>query len=401
VTRAGAPSLARRVVRAIDGARSDIVALSRHIHAHPELGYQERVAASAVAQMLRKHGYRVTMPLAGLPTALRAELPGAPQRPTIALLAEYDALPGLGHACGHNLIAAAAVGVALGMAAAAAEIPGRVVVIGTPAEEGGVDGAGGKVLLLERGVFRDVDAALLAHPSSRTVVASRSTAREALEVAFEGRAAHPVLSPGAGRSALDALLLTFNAVNALRGRLEDGVQCHGVITSGGTTPDVVPDHAVARFYVRAPTAELLSGAVERVRRCIEAAAQATDTRATVRPFSHTYLDLRPNPVLADLVQHSFERWGMRPEPAAHAAAGSTDMGNVSHALPSLHPYFAAGTEPHPTHTAAFARLAGSAAAHRSLLVAVKALATACLELLVEPEALCRAWRAFRGDVSLF
>ena len=387
--------LAARVLEAIRRARSAIIALSERIHGHPELGYQEVKASAWVAEVLSEFGYAVDRPYAGMPTALRAVFPGVPERPAIALLAEYDALPDIGHGCGHNLIAAVAVGAAVGLAAVAGQLAGRVIVLGTPAEEGGVEGAGGKVVLLERGAFACVDAALLLHPSSRTVVASPSHGREALEVSFRGKAALAALAAGDGASALEALILTFNGLNALRLRSGPSVQIHGIITHGGTHPGTIPHRAVARLYIRSPDAAGLEYASTRLRDLARAAARATGTSVCFRRFSHSYHEMRPNPVLARLMGANLQVSGLKPEPAG-GGGGSTDMGNVSKVVPALHAYFAVGDLPVATHTSDFATLAGSPAARRPLIKAARAVALTCLDLLLCPEHLGRARLAHRA-----
>ena len=381
--------LPARALEAIHRARSVIIALSERIHGHPELGYQEVMASAWVAEVLSEYGYVVDRPYAGMATALRAVFPGAPERPTIALLAEYDALPDIGHGCGHNLIAAVAVGAAVGLAAVARQLAGRVIILGTPAEEGGVEGAGGKVVLLERGAFSGVDAALLLHPSSRTVVTSPSRSREALEISFRGRAAHASLAAEAGASALEALILTFNGVNALRLQFGPSVHVHGIITHGGTHPGTIPHRAVARFYLRSPDTTGLEYAGTRLRDCARAAAQTTGTSVCFRQFSRRYHEMRPNPALAHLLETNLQRCGLKPERVG-GGGGSTDMGNVSEVLPAVHAYFAVGDRHVSTHTAEFAMLAGSLAARRPLIKAARAVALTCLDLLVYPEHLRRA-----------
>ncbi len=386
--------VAVRALQAIRRARTAIIALSERIHGAPELGYEEVKASAWLAEALNEHGYAVELPYAGMPTAFRAAFPGVPERPAIGLLAEYDALPDIGHGCGHNLIAAVSVGAAVGLAAVARQLDGRVIVLGTPAEEGGVEGAGGKVVLLERGAFSDVDAALLLHPSSRTVVAAPSSSREALEICFRGRAAHASLAAEAGASALEALILTFNGVNALRLQFGPSVHIHGIITQGGTHPGTIPHRAVARFYVRSPDAVGLEYAGTRLRELARAAAGATGTNVQFRQFSHTYHAMRPNPVLARLMEANLQCCGLKPEPAG-GGAGSTDMGNVSRMLPSLHAYFAVGDRQVATHTSEFTAVAGSPAARRSLINAARAVALTCVDLLVHPGHLERARLAHR------
>ncbi|MCL6580314.1 MAG: amidohydrolase, partial [Firmicutes bacterium] len=312
----------------------------------------------------------------------------------VGFLAEYDALPGVGHGCGHNIIGTAAAGAALAVKRAAelaGGLPGTVLVVGCPAEEGGVEGAGGKVILVEAGVFEGVDAALMVHPANVDAPSGTSSCRLALEIAFTGKAAHAAGAPHEGVNALEAVIQTFNALNALRQHLPQAVRVHGIVVKGGEAPNVVPDTGVIRLYVRAPTLAELEPAAERVRDCARGAAMATGCTVAFREFARTYLDLRVNEPLEKTFGRNMSDLG---RPLGHPAnagrgTGSTDMGNVSHVVPAIHPYVAITDRPGGavSHSREFAEATVSPAGEAALLVAAKALAMTCLDLMLSPETL--------------
>jgi amidohydrolase len=389
--------------RVVDELAPKLKATSRRLFDRPELGYQEVEAADLLVGLLAEGGYVVRRGLAGLATAFQATWPPdeRPNEPVIALLAEYDALPGVGHGCGHNIIAAAAVGAGLALARvskkarargeAAPGIPGRVTIIGSPAEEGGVEGAGGKVVLVEAGVFGGVDAALMVHPGVADAPSGRSSCRLALEVSFRGRTAHAAGSAHEGVNALEAVLQTFNGINALRQHMPGSVRIHGVVVKGGEVPNVVPDEGQIRLYVRAPSRSELEPAAERVRDCARGAALATGCRVDFREYAHTYIDFLANGPLDAAFGRNMAELGrplVKPAEAARGL-GSTDMGNVSHVVPALHAYIAIGEKaggPVP-HSREFALASVSPQGEAALIVAAKALAMTCLDLLLSPEVL--------------
>ena len=383
----------------IDRLAGELVSTSRFIHEHPEVGLQEAEAKRALCRLLERGGFDVGPGVATLPTSFVARYQLPPGKPTVVFLAEYDALPGLGHACGHNLIGVAAVGAALGVKAAMTRhrVGGTVLVYGTPAEEGAVDGAGGKVHFVEAGMFRQVDAALMAHPSSHTVVeSSGSTGRVALEVTFHGKAAHAAGSPQDGINALDAAILTFNAWNALRQHVSEDVRIHGIISEGGKSPNIIPDLARIRMYVRARDAAYLQEVEERVKDCARGAAQATGARVEFRYTAQTYLSLLPNRTLAAAYKANLERLGARAEqPERKSGGGSTDAGNVSQVVPLIHPYFAICPPGTPGHSPEFAAAAGTPEAYRAMLLAAKVLSMTAYDLLTDPELVARAQAELR------
>ena len=283
-------ALAASSNRAIEASKQALFDLSKDVHSHPELNYQEYYSSNALAGFLEQQNFQVERGIGGVETAFRATIPGGSGvGPTIAVLAEYDALPEIGHGCGHNLIAMAAMGAALGLQANAQDLPGRVVIIGTPAEEGG----GGKIKLLEAGVFDGVDATLSSHPSSnRTVIPSAAPAGESWSLAmvgyryiYHGKAAHAAAAPEAGINALNAVIHLFTGIDAMRQHLRDDVRIHGIITDGGMAPNVVPEFAAANFMLRCRDRHYLSDVVvDKVKQVAEGAASMTGARLEVQEF---------------------------------------------------------------------------------------------------------------------
>jgi len=367
-----------RIRREVQRLAPELAALSRLLFDHPELGYREYRAAEWLSSSLARDGFEVQRPFCDLPTAWYAEHSFGPGGPCIALLAEYDALPEVGHGCGHNLIGVAAVGAARALARAASPGRGRIVVIGCPAEEGGVEGAGGKVRLLEAGAFAGVDAAMLVHPASVTAARTTSLAREALELEFRGR------------RAVDGLVQFYNSVNSLRQHLKADARIHGVVTEGGRDPVIIPDRAVARFYVRSASDTYLTEVVERLLSCAKGAALSTGVSLNHRRFSHRYARLVTNEVLAERFTRNVELLGHRVLREMRVG-GSTDMGNVSQVLPALHAYVALTDRPVPGHTREFARETVSSKGRRALLFAATALAWTAYDLLLDERALRSAW----------
>ncbi len=364
-----------RVWQRIDEIAEELWELALRIHEHPELAFEEVQAAGWIAEILEKGGLQVEREAGGLATAVRGVHPSATPGPRVAVLAEYDALPGLGHACGHNLIAASAVGAALGLAPFKKELPGTLVFLGTPAEEGG----GGKIRLIEAGLFKDVDAAFMVHPASSTLVDRGSLAITELELIFHGQAAHASSQPELGVNALDAVIQTFVGLNALRQHILDGARIHGIITDGGEKPNIVPERAAARFYVRAADNDYRDELVEKLRRCAEGAAMATGATLSFEPVGHAYKAIRPNPSLAQAFRKQLEDLGV-PVDEPTGGLGSTDMGDVSWEVPAIHPYVSITDATIPGHSRAFAEASRSPRAREGMLAAAKAMAGLALEL---------------------
>jgi amidohydrolase len=388
------------VTHAIDALRQELVDVSLDIHAHPELNYQEYHAAQVLADALERHGFQVERGVGGVETAFRAVLPGGhADGPTVALLAEYDALPGIGHGCGHNLIAMSNLGAALGAKAAMASLPGRLVVLGTPAEEGG----GGKIRLLDAGVFTGVEVALSSHPSSnRTIIPTEipqgqswSLAMVGYRYAYHGKAAHAAAAPHAGINALNAVIHLFTGIDALRQHLRDDVRIHGIITDGGKAANVVPDFAAANFMLRSRDRGYLNEVVEKVRGVAEGAALLTGARLEVLPAHPLYENVRPNAVLAQAARANAEAIAMPlhdTPPGFRGGDASTDFGNVSQVVPAYYLRFAVSQEPVPGHSTAMTEAAKSPLAQDSAIATAKVLALTVCDLLANPE-LMQAARA--------
>jgi amidohydrolase len=393
-------SLRTEVRKHIDTFRGEIVAVCRAIWEHPELGFQEHRAASLLCASLEGNGVAVERGIAGLATAFKADI-GSDARPRVALIAEYDALPGIGHGCGHNVIAASALGAALGLAAVGERLPGSVRLLGTPAEESAVENAGGKVPILRAGHFDDVDAAIMVHPGGRTLASLKpSLAARALKVEFFGRAAHAASSPHQGINALDAVLLTFNGINALRQHVRPDVRIHGVITHGGDAPNVIPAYASARFRVRAQDARYLQEVYTKVLACAEGAAAATGARLEWSEDVHPYHNTVPNKVIASLLEQNLEEIGVPVDRYDNGNSGSTDFGNVSHRVPACHAYLAIAPAGTPGHSAEICEAAGSSAGMEAAIKGALLLALTAIDLIVDQSLLARARQEFEAAERL-
>ena len=376
----------------IESSKQELFDLSKDVHAHPELNYEEYYSSNALAGFLEQHNLQVERGIGGVETAFRATIPGgAGDGPTIAVLAEYDALPEIGHGCGHNLIAMAAMGAALGLQANAASLPGRIEIIGTPAEEGG----GGKIRLLEAGVFDGIDATLSSHPfSNRTVIPASAATGESWSLAmvgyrymFHGRAAHAAAAPEAGINALNAVIHLFTGIDALRQHLRDDVRMHGVITDGGLAPNVVPEFAAANFMLRSRDGQYLSNeVVGKVAAIAEGAAAMTGARLEVEEFYPFYENVQPNVVLAQAVAANIQAMGIRldePVSGRPGSGASTDFGNVSQAMPAFELRYAVSETPVASHTRDMCATAITDLALSNALSVAKALSLTASDLLCD------------------
>jgi amidohydrolase len=378
------------VISEVDAHREQLNELSLRIHANPELGFQETKAASWLTEHLAGHGFSVEAGICGLPTAFRAGY--GEGSPVIAILAEYDALPILGHACGHNLIAASAVGAGLAGKPVIDRLGGSIFIIGTPAEEV----YGGKVVMAKRGAFDGVDIAMMVHPGTHDTAATWALACQTLEVEFLGRAAHAAARPEAGVNALEAMVQSFNAINSLRQHITDRARIHGIITDGGEAPNVVPAHSAGTFIVRALDDSYLDELKQRVLNCFSGAATATGARLEYRWGDIRYATLRRNLTLARLFKQNMESLGRKVELTdPESAFGSTDMGNVSQLVPSIHPEVAIAPEEVVVHSPEFALAAASEAGSRGQLDAAKALAMTVADLISRPETISKIKEEFR------
>jgi amidohydrolase len=376
----------------VERNRESLVSLSRRIHQNPELRFEEHKAAAWICELLEAAGFAVEKGLAAMPTSFRARA-GKPGGPRVAILAEYDALPEIGHACGHNLIAAGGVGAFLAAASVVDEVGGEVVLLGTPAEEGG----GGKIKLIEAGAFEDVDAAMMFHPFDRDLLAHPALASVWVEFAFHGTPSHAALAPHDGCSALTACLDTFRLIDGQRVHFKDGVRVHGYITNGGQAVNIIPERAACELSVRARDLDELTRVRGIVERCAKGAALASNVSVemTVRAG---YRDMKNNLTMARVFGEHLKALGRTPRMTDdRIGTGSTDMGDVSHVVPSIHPWLAICDEGETAcHEHAFVAAAGSDRGMQAAMDAAKTLAKTAIEVLSDSALRERIRSEWRG-----
>jgi amidohydrolase len=364
-----------------DTIRADMIALSHRIHAHPELGFEEERASTWLAETLTDAGFTVNKGVCDLPTAFIARAGSGPLH--LALCAEYDCLPGIGHACGHNIIAAMAVGAGIAAAQVADEVGLTISVIGTPAEE--VGDAGGKILLLERGAFAGVHAAMLAHPSPQDMVEPAIIAVSQFDVHYTGKAAHAAAFPELGINAADALTIAQTAIGLLRQHIRPTDRIHGIVTKGGDAPNIIPAHTTAKYMVRAKTLADLDEIRAKVLRCFEAGALATGAALDIVGGQKPYAEMHHDTELAAVYRRNAEALGrVFPDLASLRTAGSTDMGNVSLALPSIHPMIGVDSLPAVNHQPEFTAHCITAAADRAVVDGALGLAWTAIDIATAP-----------------
>jgi amidohydrolase len=376
-------ALKRSIAESVDRLGDELTGLSLRIHAHPELAFEERRACGWLTEFLAGRGFRVETGVGGVETAFRASFETGPG-PTLAILCEYDALPGIGHACGHNVIAAAGAGAGAALIAARDRLPpGRIQVIGTPAEERG----GGKGVLVAAGLFEGVDGAMMVHGFDRTLL--HQDLLGVVRVSFEwaGRAAHASVDPWEGVNALDACVGTFNAVAMLRQQMRPDCRIHGVVTEGGVAANVVPERAVADFNVRGPSLAAMWALYRRVVASAEGAAAATGTRLTVTQHPDVYEPLRRNRALNDVFAGNLAAVGLAEGPAAPDRVASSDIGNVSQVTPTIHAWVGIAPPGTAIHTRDFAAAAAAPGARAGLLAGAKLMALSAADLLADPSRL--------------
>jgi amidohydrolase len=373
----------------IDTRRQQLSELSLKIHSNPELGFQEVKAAVWLTGYLEENGFSVERGICELPTAFKARY--GEGEPSVALLAEYDALPKLGHACGHNLICTMAVGAGVASKPVVDRCGGSVLVIGTPAEEI----YGGKVVMVGRGAFDNLDAAMMVHPAGHNTVAVQALACQTLEVEFFGKAAHAAARPEEGINALEAMVQSFNAINSLRQHIRDTARIHGIITDGGEAANIVPAHSAGNFIVRAEDDAYLDDLKQRVLDCFRGAAAATGARLEYKWADTRYSAMLNNPTLGRLFADNMESLGrMIPSLEPSKGFGSTDMGNVSQLVPGIHPCIAIVPEGVSEHSPEFAAAAASEVGIQGLIDGAKALAMTVADVLASPETVAKIKEEF-------
>lgn len=374
-----------QIIAEVDRYAEMLWGISTALFHEPEIAFKEYKACQLLTEALREADFTIETKIGGLETAFRATI-GVKRGAKVAILAEYDALIGLGHACGHNLIAAGAVGAGIALSRLNPRLRGQIQVIGTPAEEGG----GGKILLAKAGVFKSVDAALMFHPSSKNLVLRPSLASSKLKIEFTGKASHAAAAPEEGINALDAMILTFNNINALRQTFGPKDRVAGVILEGGEAANIIPAHTTGDFSIRSLTAKRRDELVAKVISCAQGAASTIGCHVECK-VSPGYQEIIVNKVLAGLFKSNLESLGrVVSEPDPNERMGSTDMGDVSHLVPAIHPYLAIAPENIAGHTLEFKEYCISEAGKSAMLDAAKAMAMTTVDLLAQPELISQA-----------
>jgi len=369
-------NLKLKIKDSVELQREQLIQLSLNIHNNPELAFEEEKASAWLTGYLQEHGFRIVRGITGLATAFQASC--GQGRPAIALLAEYDALPKLGHACGHNIIGVSAVGAAVASKCVIDQLGGSVVVVGTPAEEG----LGGKIEMVRAGAFNDLDVAMMIHPNGLNMATIEALACSTLDVEFFGRPAHAASQPHKGINALEAMVLAFTSIDSLRQHVRGDARIHGIITDGGEAPNIVPAHSAAEFLVRASDNEYLAELRDKVLNCFRGASVASGARLEYRWRDKTYAPMKNNVTMAQLFSRNLESLGRQVVPFDSSFGfGSTDMGNVSEVVPSIHPTIAIASPEVPAHTPEFAAAAASEAGHEGLIDAAKAMAMTVADIL--------------------
>ncbi len=360
-----------------------LVEISDYIYNNPELGNEEYKAVEALTTFLKEHDFKVESSIAGMDTAFKATFDSGKPGMTIGYLCEYDALPKIGHGCGHNMIGVMSAGAGVVLSKVLHEIGGKVIVYGTPAEETN----GGKVILAEAGVFDELDAAMIVHPDGETRSSGSSSALYPIRFIYKGKTAHAASCPEKGINALNSVIQLFNGIDALRQHVTSDVRMHGIITKGGVAANIVPDEAIADFYFRASTKERVTEVVEKVKKIAEGAALMTGATLEMERYELPYDDLNTNETLSEMFNNNLRELGITDIKEAKATGGSSDIGNVSHVAPTIHPYIGITDCPIVGHSVEMANATTTSKAHDRLLIAALAMAYTGHDVIVRNESL--------------
>jgi amidohydrolase len=376
-----------RICTEVDTILEILFSISNYLKENPETAFLEKKACEYLSTILEKFGFKVNKGVANIATAFMARPNGClPRRPTVAFLAEYDALPKIGHGCGHNLIAAASLGAAVALSRVLGDNAGSVAIVGTPAEESG----GGKIMLTEANVFDQIDIAMMFHPKDKNFPGRNNLGRIKLKIEFFGKSAHASSSPDRGRNALDAMVMAYTGMNSLRQHLKPDGRIHGIITHGGDAPNVIPDYAAGLFYVRAASRNYRDELFERVKRCAEGAAFATGTEVKVDLDQPSLDPIKRNTTMEKVVERNMQLLGISVD-ADDGRRGSSDIGNLSYHIPVIHPYLAIVDPGIPGHSAAFCEATTTTRGRQTLINASKLLAMTAYDYLASSQ--------LREDVS--
>lgn len=382
------------LIDTLDAIREEFYDISTSIGENPELGHEEFKSSRLLADKLLEHGFSVNMGICGMSTAFEAVFDSGIPGPAIGIMSEYDALPEIGHACGHNLIGTMGIATGIAVSKIIHETGGKIVVYGTPAEET----KGGKVTMTEQGVFDHLDVAMMVHPLHSYVKSGSSLAMDAIQFEFFGKPAHAAANPEKGINALDAVIQTFNGINALRQHVTSDTRIHGIIPEGGKAANVVPDYAVAQFYVRAQTRSYVNEVVEKVKAIAEGASLMTGANMKMTNYELSYDNMVTNESFSDAFTSSLIELGVSANDISESrdASGSLDMGNVSLVVPSIHPYIKICNEPFSCHTVEFRDAALSQQGKEAMILGAKAMALTALQILTEPELLSTIKEEFKA-----
>lgn len=363
--------------------RQRLCEMSDYIYNNPELGNEEYKAVEALTTFLKDHNFKIESPIADMDTAFKATFDSGKPGMTIGYLCEYDALPKIGHGCGHNMIGVMSAGAGVALSKVLHEIGGKVIVYGTPAEETN----GGKVILAEAGVFDELDAAMIVHPDGETRASGSSSALYPIRFIYKGKTAHAASCPEKGINALNSVIQLFNGIDALRQHVTPDVRMHGIITKGGVAANIVPDEAIADFYFRASTKERVTEVVEKVKKIAEGAALMTGATLEMERYELPYDDLNTNETLSEIFNNNLRELGITDIKEAKATGGSSDIGNVSYVAPTIHPYIGITDCPMVGHSVEMAKATTTSKAHDRLLIAALAMAYTGHDVIVRNESL--------------
>lgn len=382
------------IMSEIEKIKESLWDINDYIYCNPELGDQEFKAVKKLTSFLEKHSFNIEIGVANRETSFKAEFDSGKEGPTIAYMCEYDALPGIGHGCGHNMIGTMGAGAGVALSKVINKIGGKVVVFGTCAEETN----GAKVDMAEQGLFNNVDVAMMLHPNNVTCESGTSLAMEAIEFDFFGQTSHAAASPEKGINALDAVILTFNGINALRQHVTSDVRMHGIISEGGVAANIVPDKAVAKFYVRAAKKKYLKEVVEKVKNIARGAALMTGARLEISNYESSFDDMNTNKNLSKIFNKNLEGLGVEVK-EAEKVSGSLDMGNVSYVVPSIHPMIGIGNVNLVGHTVEMAEATITNEAHEAIIKGVTALAFTGYDVISDKNLLSEIKKEFEETVK--
>jgi amidohydrolase len=387
-------NLKEKIEATIDANMDRLFEDALYIGAHPELGFEEFLASKKLTDELKDFGFSVTDNICDCSTAFVAEKKSGEDTPKVGFFCEYDALPEIGHACGHNLIATMSLGAAVGLASVLEEVGGDIFVYGTPAEETG----GLKVPMSESGIFDELDAGLITHPNSVTEESGTSYAMQAIRFKFYGKAAHAAAAPEKGINALDSVILLYNGLNALRQHVPKDVLIHGIISNGGAAPNIVPEYAEAEFYIRASKVKTMNNAIERAKKVAHAAADMTGATVEIELFDETYYDLVTNKTLNGAYNKHLVELGETVNPPS-PGIGSIDMGNVSYRAPSIHGWLGFKQPEVVPHSREFAERACSEDGRRILRIGAIAMALTGLDVLIDADLRANIRKEFEDAIA--